>query len=192
MMTFESFITWLREISPLLDAMTAVGTIGAVIVALFLGLRRTRTRLLVSLAMRPAAPGFYPAIDIRITNKTDDTPMVNAFFYEIPKITPSRIYIPGMYVTINNQQAGLLPQRLTKEDTLSAILSTQDLARSLVDHLSKDTSELALLKQIQPLEIGCVTVSGKNFRTHISDEVASEIAKVIHALRHAEKVKLLL
>lgn len=185
MTTIECILDWLGEISPLLDAMTALGTLGAVIVALYLGLRRPRTRLAVSLTIRPRAPGVYPAISVSVVNMTEDTPMVSAFFYEIPNVTPSRVFLHGAFITINNQQVGLLPQRLTKEDSMDAILMLEDLGKSVDEFLRKGESEMALLKQLRPMRIGCITATGKQFSTPLLDGAAVELAREVFTHRQA-------
>ena len=174
----NSLLSWLAKLRPLTDLLigvaTAVGTVGAVIVAT----KKPRA------ALKPSARLDADAkhVDVTIEKQNSIAPMIRAFYLcaSFPKlrqieIAPAVMFVNGMFLPPG--------RRIEYGDICLAKFKVDDLATSANEHIAVGATESEVRDCIQKASLRVVTTTGESFTVRLAREISNPIAKRILLLR---------
>ena len=178
-----SVAAWLNNTRPVWEFLTAVGTaigtVGAVIVSLWLALGARRVRFRLSAAV------FNEGKTVLLEITSCGAPaLVLRWFWRAPCFGSVRfIGLPDYPCEISGRAALKLPQRLQQDDVLVAWAALDWIAKQADNVIPKDIKGEGLEASLSESFFGCATSSGEEFEVAAPESAWKEIARRVTLLR---------
>ena len=167
-----AFLATLEKWKPLWDFLTAIGTVGAVILSLFLAFGRLRTRYQIQ-AKLIEQKNERPQIIWEITNLGDVTPLLAYIYWYCPCIPKHRIPLPMAVGTVNGLGPLSLPKPLQKYDTFSSWKIIDEFVQLINEHIPANWSIDRITLCIAKSRFGCTTNNGRSFEKKPPNELGT-------------------
>jgi hypothetical protein len=178
-----SIVEWLdktRSLWEFLTALgTAVGTVGAVIVSLWLALGERRARLKIFAGVVNEGK----TVLLEITNRGASALVLHCY-WRAPCLGSVRaIGLPDYPCELNERVALRLPQRLQRDDVLVTWAALDGIAKHADEVIPEGIKGEGLEVSLSESFFGCVTSSGKEFEIAAPESAWKDIARRVTLLR---------
>lgn len=173
-----SLLDSLEKLRPLTDLVigvaTAVGTVGAVIVAT----RKPKAALKPSARLDASAMH----VDVTIENQDSVAPMIRTFYLCAPftnlrqiEIAPAVFFVNGMFLPPG--------RRIEYGDICLAKFKVDDLATEAEAHIAKLATESTVRDCLRKASLRIATTTGESFTVRLAREITDPIAKRVLLIR---------
>ena len=167
----------LEHFKPLWDFLTAVGTVGAVVVALLLALRKPKVHLF------PGARMQGTTIVLSATNKGSEPATVLGWEWRAACIEGGRVDLAAYPYSLNSLPGLSAPQRLVKSDLLVTWVSVNALAEVANPRISAGLQAPAIEQAVRSSRFACLTTTGEVFEANLPESAQAPLMQRLGELR---------
>lgn len=174
----DDFLTCLDRFKPLWEFLTAVGTVLAVVISLWLATRKQRAHITVS------AESKGDQYSLTATNDGDAGIIVMRCEWGADCISGSgRVHLPSYPFNLNNHVAQSIPQRITKGDILNTWGSLKQIAEAANQQIPNTVAMSQVEASVRNSRFACVTTTEGAFTTALPAATQEELIRHFRLLR---------
>ena len=171
-------MAWLESFNPLWDFLTAVGTVSAVAVSLWLATRKPKTHLALFVELRGAS------FVLTITNDGEAEVTVRRCDWRAKCMTGAgRLELPQYPFQYNGQPAQSIPRRVINGDILETWVSVKAIAEQANSVIPETATMEQIDHDIRKSCFVCVTTTGIDFSANLPVGMQDELIKQFRLLR---------
>ena len=182
MSILESVLNWLAKFKPLWEFLTALGTVSAVVVSLYLASRKPKAHLTLSVELLKAGDHTPDVAAWTIVNDGEADQIILRWYWRAQCTETGRIYLSA-FCELNGRGGYMLPQRIVKDDMLTGrdpLTSIADLANP---HISAKATPEEIEKCFRGSKFGCVTTTGKLYETDMPQTLQTALLARFRSVR---------